>query len=228
MTQGNLLRCLIGENLKTWDLILPMTEVAYNGSVNRITDLSPFEIVNCFKPRQPVDLIFIAHHHFRVSNSASAFASHIRALHEGIREKIMKNNADYKASADLHHRLRTFNVRDYMMVRMRPERFPPGTVKKLHARSAEPFKILKKINSNAYVVDLPPDFGISCTFNVEDLVPYRGTFDTASDLFVDEPSQDLISESSLLPPLSSKLSYATKNIDSILDDQVISTRDGRT
>jgi len=34
-TLGNLFRCLIGENLKTWDLILPMTEFAYNGSVNR-------------------------------------------------------------------------------------------------------------------------------------------------------------------------------------------------
>ena len=34
-TLGNLLRCLVGENLKTWDLILPMAEFAYNGSVNR-------------------------------------------------------------------------------------------------------------------------------------------------------------------------------------------------
>ena len=103
----------------------------------------------------------------------------------------MKSNTNYKDSADLHRRLRTFNVRDYVMVRMRPERFPPGSVKKLHARSAGPFKILKKINSNAYVVDLPPDFGFSCTFNVEDLVPYRGTFDTPSDSLVDEPTQDL-------------------------------------
>jgi len=41
----------------------------------------------------------MAHHHSRVLYYASTFTSHIRALHE-IREKIMKNNADYKASAD--------------------------------------------------------------------------------------------------------------------------------
>ena len=58
----------------------------------------------------------MAHHHSRVTDSASAFASHIHALHEEIREKIMKNNADYKAYVDLHHRLRTFNVGDYVMV----------------------------------------------------------------------------------------------------------------
>jgi len=137
----------------------------------------------------------------------------------------MKNNADYKPSADLHRRL---NVGDYVMVRMRPERFLPGTVKKLHVRSGGPFQILKKINSNAYVVDLPPDFDISCTFNVEDLVPYRGTFDTSSDPFMDEPTQDLLSESSPLLSLLPKLPHATENIDSILDDYIVSTRDGGT
>ena len=78
---------------------------------------------------------------------------------------------------------------------MRPERFSLGTVKKLHVRSAGPFQILKKINSNAYVVDLLSDFGISCTFNVKNLVPYRGTFDTPSDSFMDEPIHDFLSES---------------------------------
>jgi len=152
-----------------------MAEFAYNGSINRTTSLSLFEIVTDFKSRQPVDLIFMAHHHSRVSDSTSTFASHIRALHE-IREKIMKNNSDYKVSADLHRRLRIFNVGDYVMVRTRPEQFPPRNVKKLHARSAGPLQILKKINSNAYVVNLPPIFGISYTFDVEDLISYRGTF----------------------------------------------------
>ena len=32
------------------------------------------------------------------------------------------------------------------MIQIRSERFPPGAVKKLTARSAVPFKILKKIN----------------------------------------------------------------------------------
>ena len=137
-TLGNLLRCLVVKKLKTWYLIMPMTKFAYNSSVNRTTGLSSFEIVIGFKFRQPVDLIFMTHHHFRISDSVSAFTSHIHALYEEIREK-MKINADYKASANLHHRLRTFNVGDYVMVRMRPERFSSGTVKKLHAQSAGPF-----------------------------------------------------------------------------------------
>ena len=62
------------------------------------------------------------------------------------------------------------------MVRIRPEWFPPGTVKKLHVRSNGPFQILKKLNDNVYVIDLNQDFGISFTFNIEDLVDYKVLF----------------------------------------------------
>ena len=41
---------------------------------------------------------------------------------------------------------------------------------------------------------------------------------------MNEPSQDL-SKSLPLPPLPPKLSYAIENIDSILNDQIVSTRD---
>jgi len=105
--------------------------------VTRTADLSLFEIVTGFKFRQPINLVPMTHHS-RVSDSASAFASHIRALHEEIREKIMKNNVDHKAFVDLHRRLRT-NVSDYVMVRMRLDRLSSRTMKKLHARSAGPF-----------------------------------------------------------------------------------------
>ena len=60
------------------------------------------------------------------------------------------------------------------MVRIRPERLPPKANKKLHPRHAGPFKILKKISSNTYVLELPAELGISSTFNVEDLILYRG------------------------------------------------------
>ena len=60
------------------------------------------------------------------------------------------------------------------MVQIHSERFPPGTVRKLHARSAGPFQILKKLNDNTYVIDLSKNFDINSTFNVKDLVDHKG------------------------------------------------------
>ena len=41
-------------------------------------------------------------------------------------------------------------------------------------RADGPFKVLQRINENAYKLDLPVDFGVSPTFNIADLKPYLG------------------------------------------------------
>jgi hypothetical protein len=66
------------------------------------------------------------------------------------------------------------SIEDHVMVRIRPEWFPFGSVQKLQARSAGSFQVLKGVGSDAYVIDILPDYGISSTFNREDLVAYRG------------------------------------------------------
>ena len=77
------------------------------------------------------------------------------------------------------------------MVRIRPEWFRPGTVKKLHARSASPFQILKKLN-DVYVIDLSQNFSISSTFNIKNLVGYKGPDFNPSNPLDDDPSYEPI------------------------------------
>ena len=54
---SNLLRCLVGEHVCSWEFVLPIAEFAYNSSVNKSIGMSPFEVVTGYKPRMPVDLI---------------------------------------------------------------------------------------------------------------------------------------------------------------------------
>jgi hypothetical protein len=60
---------------------------------------------------------------------------------------------------------------------LRKDRFPELRKSKLMPRAAGPYKILEKINDNAYKLELPPEFRVSPTFNIADLKPYLGEED---------------------------------------------------
>ena len=64
-----------------------------------------------------------------------------------------------------HHRFVEFAKGDMVLVWIHLKELPPQANKKLHPRNADPFKILQKISSNAYVLELPTELGISSTSN---------------------------------------------------------------
>ncbi|KAK8933568.1 hypothetical protein KSP39_PZI015465 [Platanthera zijinensis] len=200
---GSLLRCLVGEHVCTWDSVLPLAEFAYNSSVNRTTGLSPFHILLGYEPRKPVDLIPLPLES-RPSESAESFIQHIHELHESIRKKIATSNDNYKAYADVHRRERSFEVGTQVLVRLRAERFPSGTAKKLNARRVGPYTVVRRIGPNAYEIDIPRHMGISRVFNVEDLTPYYEE-QTYEDPFESLPAEPpLESPPSLPSPLPSQ------------------------
>ena len=73
--------------------------------------------------------------HMCVSEPAENFSKHIHDLHAEIRRMISLSNEEYKLAADVHRRSKEFNVGNYVMVRIRPERIPKKFSKKLYARA---------------------------------------------------------------------------------------------
>jgi len=80
-------------------------------------------------------------------------------------EKVAKYNNKGK-------RARSFNEGDLVWLHLRKERFPHLRKSKLSPRGDGPFQIIKKINDNAYQLDLPVGYGVHSTFNISNLLPF--------------------------------------------------------
>ncbi|GJV00992.1 RNA-directed DNA polymerase [Tanacetum coccineum] len=167
----NLLRNLIGDNPKQWDLILPQAEFAYNRSVNRTTSKSPFEVVYGRNLITPLDLVpFLEVGQF--SEEGADQSEQINELHRSVQEQ-------YKEPMDKHRKRVLYREGDLVWIHLRKKRFLAGRFGKLKPRGDGPFRVLKKINDNAYKIELPGHYNVSTTFNVADLSPYKGDSDDA-------------------------------------------------
>ena len=173
-TLSQLLRSMIKKNLKEWEECLPHVEFAYNRAVHSTTELCPFEVVYGFKPITPLDLLPLPIHE-RVNMEASKRADFVRKIHVKTKELIEKKGKSNAARMNKKRKEMLFKPGDMVWVHFRKDRFPKLRKSKLKPRGAGPYKVLAKINDNAYSIDLPVDeFGVSNSFNVADLTPYDG------------------------------------------------------
>ncbi|GAV69318.1 hypothetical protein CFOL_v3_12819 [Cephalotus follicularis] len=115
-------------------------------------------------------------HEARVSAEGESFPEHVRRIHDEVRASIKTNNDNYKQTANEHQRFKEFAKGDLVMVYLRKERYPKGTYHKLKSRKIGR-KTLKKISSNAYVVEPQNDLQISHIFKVTDLFDFHGFTD---------------------------------------------------
>ena len=136
---GNLLRCIVRDQLRNWDDVLPQAEFPFNSSINRTTGCSPFEVAYGLKHKQPIDLRKLPPS-ICTSQEGSTFAHHIQEIHDKVRDKIKISNENYNEAADAHRKYIQFQDGDLVMVHICPERFPSSTYQKLQPKKMGPFR----------------------------------------------------------------------------------------
>jgi hypothetical protein len=109
----------------------------------------------------------------KLNFDATQHAELMLELHATTKQNIERMNAKYKIAGDKGRRQLTFEPGDLVWLHLRKERFPELRKSKLMPRADGPFKVLQQVNENAYKLDLPADFGVSPTFNIEDLTPWE-------------------------------------------------------
>ena len=110
----------------------------------------------------------------KVNLDAKKRAEFVIKLQETTKENIERMTEKYRVAGSHGTKEVTFEPGDLVWPHLRKERFPDLRKSKLMPRADGPFKVLERINDNAYKLDLPTNFGISPTFNIADLHPYFG------------------------------------------------------
>ncbi|KAK1648938.1 hypothetical protein QYE76_066743 [Lolium multiflorum] len=171
---STLLRVLVKKNLKAWEDCIPHAEFAYNRAKHSTTMRSPFMVVYGFEPPTAIDLLPLPLHE-QVNMDIDKRAQYMKKLHEDTRTTIEQQVLRQATRLNLKKKARIFNEGDLVWIHLRKDRFPQERNSKLKPRGDGPFKVLKRINDNAYVVDIPTSkYLVSNTFNVSDLSPYHG------------------------------------------------------
>jgi len=175
-TLGTMLRAVLKKNLKMWEECLPHVEFAYNRATHSTTKVSPFQVVYGFNPRAPIDILPLPTSE-RIHSEAKERAEFILKIHETTKQNIEKMTEKYRVAGSKGKKELKLEPGDLVWLHLRKERFLDLRKSKLMPRADGPFKILEKINDNAYKLELPPEFGVSPTFNISDLKPYLGEED---------------------------------------------------
>ena len=83
------------------------------------------------------------------------------------KENIERMNAKYKIAGYKGRKHVVFAPGDLVWLHLRKDRFPNLRKSKLMPCDAGPFKVLEKINDNAYKLEPPVDFGVSPTLTLQ-------------------------------------------------------------
>ena len=158
----------------SWEECLPHAEFAYNRAKHRMTARSPFMVVYGFEPLTALDILPLPLHE-RVNMDMDKRAEYIKKLHEDTRTTLEKHVLREASSINKSKKAMIFQEGDLVWIHLRKDRLPTERNSKLKPRGDGPFKVLKRINDNAYVIDIPQyKYLVSNTLNVAYLSPYHG------------------------------------------------------
>ncbi|KAD5802981.1 hypothetical protein E3N88_14341 [Mikania micrantha] len=167
-TLEDMLRSCVIDFGGSWDIHLPLVEFSYNNSYHTSIQCAPFEALYGRKCRSPICWSEVGESQVIGPELIQETTDKI-AL---IQERIKAARDRQESYADNHRRPLEFQIGDPVMLKVSPWKgiFRFGKRGKLSPRFVGPFKILERIGSVAYRLELPPELGnIHDIFHVSNL-----------------------------------------------------------
>ncbi|GJX97689.1 putative reverse transcriptase domain-containing protein [Tanacetum coccineum] len=195
-TLEDMLRACVIDFGNGWIKHLPLVEFSYNNSYHASIKAAPFEALYGRKCRSPVCWAEVGEAQLTGPDLIQEMTEKIIQ----IKQRIQAARDRQKSYADLKRKPMEFQVRDRVMLKVSPWK---GVVRfgkwgKLNPRYVGPFKVLEKVGSVAYKLELPQELSrVHNTFHVSNLkkcysdeplaVPLEGLHIDDKLQFVEEP-----------------------------------------
>ena len=162
------LRCFVSDKQTQWVKWLPLAEWWYNTSFHTAAKMTPFMALYGYHPPSITSSL-------RENSKVQAVEDHIEHQQEFL--QLLKDNLNLaqnrmKQQADQHRSERSFDIGDWVFLRLQP--YKQMSLKqakkdnKLSPKYYGPYKVLQKIGTMAYKLELPassrvhPVFHVSC------------------------------------------------------------------
>ncbi|GKD43081.1 putative reverse transcriptase domain-containing protein [Tanacetum coccineum] len=181
---------------KGWVNHLPLVEFLYNNSYDASINAIPFEALYDRKCRSPICWAEVGEVHFTGPEIVQETTEKIVQ----IKQRMQASRDRQKSYADIKRKPMEFQVRDKVMLKVLPWQGVVcfGKRGKLNPRYVGPFKVLEKVGSVAYKLELPQELSmIHNTFRVSNLkkcyadeplaVPLDGLHFDDKLQFIEEP-----------------------------------------
>ncbi|GJV11153.1 putative reverse transcriptase domain-containing protein [Tanacetum coccineum] len=195
-TVEDMLRACVIDFGNGWVRHLPLVEFSCNNSYHASIKVAPFEALYGRKCRSPVCWAEVGQ--VQLTGPKTVQETTEKVIH--IKQRMQAARDRQKSYADLKRKPMEFQVEDWVMLKVSPckvvVRF--GKRGKLNPRCVGPFKVLDKVGSVAYKLELPQELsGVHNTFHVSNLkkcysdeplaVPLEGLHVDDKLRFVEEP-----------------------------------------
>ncbi|RVW97594.1 Transposon Ty3-G Gag-Pol polyprotein [Vitis vinifera] len=189
------LRCMAGDNPGQWANWISLAEFWYNTSYHSSLKMSPFEALYGYAP--PLQIPY-----FPKDSNVEAVD---RVLNEReswlqlLKHHLSKAQQRMKIQADKNRFDREFNIGDMVLLKLQAYKQVSmhSGGPKLQPRYYGPFKVIDRIGTVAYQLQLPPDAQIHNVFHVSLLKPAHASIQACSSLPISNTSTTLLPQAIL-------------------------------